>query len=33
MQFPEQRSELSHIILTTLQSDQPHFKKAMAGQK
>lgn len=29
MQFPEQRPELSQIILTTLKTDQPYFQKIM----
>ena len=33
MQFPEQRPELSQIILATLKSDQPHFVKAMENNK
>ncbi len=29
MQFPDQRPELSQIILTTLRTDQPYFQKIM----
>lgn len=29
LQFPDQRAELSNIILTTLQTDQPHFQNVM----
>ena len=33
MQFPEKRTALSNIILTTLQSDQEYFQKAMSKQR